>query len=74
MLVACDCAVENAVLAVRAGAIDAVVAVMRAQVANAGVLEQACLALGNICEDIGTLSGWAGYQRVVCDLQNSTWC
>ena len=33
---------ENQVLAGKAGAIDAVVAAMRAHVGNAGVLEQAC--------------------------------
>ena len=40
---------ENQVLAVKAGAIDAVVATMRAHVGNAGVLEQACGAMRTIC-------------------------
>ena len=40
---------ENWVLAVKAGAIDAVVAAMRAHVDNAGVSEQACEAMWNIC-------------------------
>ena len=40
---------ENQVLAGKAGAIDAVVAAMRAHVGNAGVLEQACWAMWNIC-------------------------
>ncbi len=40
---------ENAVLAGKAGAIDAVVAAMRAHVGNAGVSERACGAIGNIC-------------------------
>ena len=40
---------ENQVLAGKAGAIGAVVAAMRAHVGNAGVLEQACGAMINIC-------------------------
>ncbi len=40
---------ENKVLAGKAGAIDAVVAAMRAHVDNAGVSEQACWAMWNIC-------------------------
>ena len=40
---------ENKVLAGKAGAIDAVVAAMRAHVGNAGVLEQACDAMCRIC-------------------------
>ena len=40
---------ENKVLAGKAGAIDAVVAAMRAHVGNAGVSEQACWAMKNIC-------------------------
>ncbi len=46
---------ENQVLAGKAGAIDAVVAVMRAHVGNAGVLEQACRAMRNICGNNGEL-------------------
>ena len=38
------------------GAIDALVAVMRAHVGNAGVLEQACCAMRNICEDNGAFA------------------
>ena len=40
---------ENQVLAGKAGAIDAVVAAMRAHVGNAGVSEQACGAMSSIC-------------------------
>jgi hypothetical protein len=40
---------ENKVLAAKAGAIDAVVAAMRAHVGNAGVSEQACRAMWKIC-------------------------
>ncbi len=40
---------ENQVLAGKAGAIDAVVAAMRAHVGNAGVSEPACGAMWNIC-------------------------
>ena len=40
---------ENQVLAGKAGAIDAVVAAMRAHVGNAGVSEEACGAMINIC-------------------------
>ena len=46
---------ENKVLAGKAGAIDAVVAAMRAHVGNAGVLEQACRAMNNICANNGAL-------------------
>ena len=41
----------NRVLAGKAGAIDALVAVMRAHVGNAGVSKQACKAMWNICVD-----------------------
>ncbi len=41
-------------MAVKAGAIDTVVAVMRAHVGNAGVSEYACGAMCRICIDIGT--------------------
>ena len=44
---------ENAVLAGKAGAIDAVLAAMRAHVGNADVLEQACGAMWSICADNG---------------------
>ena len=44
---------ENQVLAGKAGAIDAVVEAMRAHVDNAGVSEQACWAIRNICADNG---------------------
>ncbi len=37
----------------KAGAIDAVVAVMRAHADNAGVLEQACLTMKHVCCDNG---------------------
>ena len=40
---------ENKVLAGKAGAIDALVAAMRAHVGNAGVLEQACGTIRSIC-------------------------
>ena len=40
---------ENEVLAGKAGAIDAVVAAMRAHVGNAGVSQWACSAMCNIC-------------------------
>ncbi len=40
---------ENHVLAVKAGAIDAVLAAMRTHVGDAGVSEQACVAMRNIC-------------------------
>ena len=40
---------ENKMLAVKAGAIDAVLAVMKAHVANADVSESACWAMRNIC-------------------------
>ncbi len=40
---------ENKLLAGKAGAIDAVVAAMRAHVGNAGVSGHACRALWNIC-------------------------
>ncbi len=43
-------------LARKAGAIDAVVAVMRAHIGNAGVLKQACGALQNISIDNGAFS------------------
>ncbi len=46
---------ENCLLAGKAGAIDAVVAAMRAHVSHAGVLEFACKAMQNICFDNGTL-------------------
>ena len=46
---------DNAVLAGEVGAIDAVVAVMRAHVANDGVLEAACLALRILCSTNGAL-------------------
>ena len=42
---------ENKVLAGKAGAIDAVVAAMRAHVGSAGVSEQACRALCRICKN-----------------------
>ena len=47
---------ENQVLAGKAGAIDAVVAAMRAHVGNAGVSEQACLALDTMRDAKGTLN------------------
>ena len=46
-------AVENQQLAVRAGAIDALLVALRAHVGNAGVSEQACHAIGNLCVDNG---------------------
>ena len=50
---------ENKVLAGKAGAIDAVVAAMRAHVGNAGVLQQGCGAMSNICNSNGALGvGW----------------
>ena len=49
---------ENRVLAGKAGAIDAVVAAMRAHVGNAGVLEQACWAMCNICNNGEFGVGW----------------
>ena len=49
----CDLAGENLVLAGKAGAIDAVVAAMRAHVDNAGVSEPACGALSCICLNNG---------------------
>ena len=45
----------NRSIAVKLDAIDALVAVMRAQVHNAGVMEQACKALGSICSNHGAL-------------------
>ena len=42
---------ENQVLAGKAGAIDAVVAAMRAHVGNAGVSKQACGAMISICDN-----------------------
>ncbi len=47
---------ENKVLAGKAGAIDALVAAMRAHVGNSGVLEQACGAMWNIC--VNGVCGW----------------
>ena len=50
---------ENQVLAGKVGAIDAVVAAMRAHVGNAGVLEHVCGAMGNICANNGQFGvGW----------------
>ena len=49
---------ENAVLAGKAGAIDAVVAAMRAHVGNAGVLEQACGAMNYFCFNGALGVGW----------------
>ncbi len=54
----CFNAGENKVLAGKAGAIDAVVAAMRAHVDNAGVLEQACWAMMNICINGAFGVGW----------------
>ena len=59
------CAGENKVLAGKAGAIDAVVAAMRAHVDNAGVAEQACLAMRNVCLRNGAAA------RVFCLQMNS---
>ena len=44
---------ENKVLAGKAGAIDAVVAAMRAHVGNAGLSEQACETISIFCVNIG---------------------
>ena len=44
---------HNQVLAGKAGAIDAVVAAMRAHVGNAGVSKQACSAVSSICVNNG---------------------
>ena len=44
---------ENAVLAGRAGVIDALVGVMKAHADNASVLEPACASLNKICIDNG---------------------
>ena len=49
----CDIAGENKVLAGKAGAIDAVVAVLRAHVGNAEVSKGAFQAITNICADDG---------------------
>ncbi len=43
-------------MARKAGAIDAVVAVMRAHVGKAGVVVEACLVLGSLCGNTGTLA------------------
>jgi len=51
--VGCDLAGENQVLAGKAGAIDVVMAVMRAHAGHAGVLERACGAIWNICVNNG---------------------
>ena len=50
---------ENKVLAGKAGAIDAVVAVMRAHVGHSGVSEQACWAMIYICDNGAFASGAA---------------
>ena len=52
-------------LAGQAGAIDAVVAVMWAHVANAGVSEHACLAMINICDN-GAFGVGCVYPCVEC--------
>ena len=53
----CWCSGENRVLAAKAGAIDALVAVIRAHVGgDAGVLEKACGAIGWICNCNGAWS------------------
>ena len=52
---------ENKMLAGKAGAIDAVVTVMRAHVGNAGVSEQACRAMSNICVNKGALFAFSGF-------------
>ena len=52
---------ENQVLAGKAGAIDAVVAAMRAHVGNAGVSENACRAMYNIC-----VNGALGVGHLLC--------
>ncbi len=53
----CVCADENAATAVKAGAMNAVLAAMRTHADKAGVLEQACWALHNMCGDNGAFSG-----------------
>ena len=53
------CSGGNKVLAGKAGAIDAVVAAMRAHVGNADVSEQACWAMWSICVKNGAFGvGW----------------
>ena len=52
---------ENQALAGKAGAIEAVVAAMRAHVGNAGVSENACMAMGNIC-----VNGAFGVGHLLC--------
>ncbi len=46
---------ENKVFAGEAGAIDALVAAMRAHVGNAGVSKQACGAMQEICVNNGAV-------------------
>ncbi len=46
---------ENPVLVGKAGAIDALVAAMKAHVGNVGVSEQACLAMRNISVNNGVV-------------------
>ena len=51
---------ENRVLAGKAGAIDTVVAAMRAHVGNVGVSAHACMAMCNICKKNGVFGvGWS---------------
>ncbi len=49
---------ENEVFAGKAGAIDAVVAVMRAHAGNTGVLEQACRAMCIVSINSEFCVGW----------------
>ena len=51
-------ACDNQALAGKAGAIDAVVAAMRAHVGNAGVSKQACRAMCNVCNNGELGVGW----------------
>ncbi len=62
---------ENAMLAGKAGAIDAVVAAMRTHVDHAGVSEQACGALMNICKSgvLVSLFGWRGLFLICVTIQ-----
>ena len=53
----CWCSGKNQVLSAKAGAIDALVAVMRAHVGgDAGVLVQVCEAIGRLCKYNGAWS------------------
>ena len=52
----CNIADKNKVLAGKAGAIEAVVAAMRAHAGHAGVSEYACWAMVNICFNNGAFA------------------